>query len=75
MKNKRLPSAETVGRSSASFELMLNPRFSILIIVEAVIIFSFCAIKPVSLDGWAGTMYTMAHKMVAKRIFFMGLDL
>jgi len=41
IKNKRLPSADTVGRNSAKDVLIFGPKFSVLIIVEAVMIFSF----------------------------------
>ena len=57
IKNKILPSADTVGRSSARSELILIPKFSILIIVEALIILSFWAFNNVSVlvvvDGCA----------------------
>ncbi len=52
MKNNRFPSADTVGLNSDKDVLTLGPRFSILIIVDEVIIFSFWGIKaPVSTDG------------------------
>ncbi len=75
MKNNKLPSAEIVGLNSGSSELMLMPKFSILIIVADVIIFSFCCFKaPVSLDGWAFEKCKEAERINKKNIFFMGLD-
>jgi len=51
MKNSRLPSAETVGRNSGRSELTVNPRFSIFMIVEVLIIFSvFSTSLPVSAE-------------------------
>ncbi len=54
IKNNRFPSADTVGLNSARGVLMFGPKFSILMIVDAVIIFSFWGIKSpvVSAEGW-----------------------
>jgi len=41
MKNRRFPSADTVGLNSARGVLMFGPRFSVLTMVEAVMTFSF----------------------------------
>ena len=52
MKNNRSPSADIVGLNSASGVLISGPRFSSLMMVEEVMIFSFCGIRwAVSTDG------------------------
>ncbi len=81
MKNRSVPSAETVGLNSGYFELTFGPRFSILMIVAAVIIFSFCAFKvPVvspdaSLGAWAVACCRAADKIRIGIAFFTELDL
>ena len=65
MKNRVLPSADTVGLNSARSELILIPKFSILSIVEAVIILSFWGFNKVSLEGWALALY--AHARVIRK--------
>ena len=45
MKNKRLPSADTVGRNSGYIVFTVFPKFSIFRMVPAVMIFSFCGIS------------------------------
>ncbi len=74
MKNNKLPSAEMVGRNSARSELILNPKFSILIMVEAVIMFSFCAIKvaEVSLVNWPVADSMQTNRMKTQMAFFIG---
>ena len=64
-----------VGLNSANSVLMLDPKFSILIMVEEVIIFTFCGTKPnVSLDGWADA-YCMHPDIIKKEMaFFTALD-
>jgi hypothetical protein len=77
MKNNKLPSAEMVGLSSGSSELMLTPKFSILMIVLDLMMFSFCCFRAptVSIKGWAIAQYVHADIIKEKNIFFMGLDL
>src|SRR6476620_10789218 len=74
IKNKMLPSAEIVGLSSASSELMLTPRFSILRMVSGRMILSFCSLSTtvVSMLVWAVTYCRLAAIHKRSRILFMG---
>ncbi len=72
-RHNKLPSAEMVGLSSGNSEFILIPKFSILIIVDEVMMFSFCCFKaPVSLEGWALAKCVQADAIKKKAIFFMG---
>ena len=75
MKKSISPSAETVGLSSGKSELMLIPRFSTLIMVEEVMIFSFCCFRaPVSCKGCAKEL-TNSRRAKGKMNFFKRSDL
>ena len=64
MKKRMFPSAETVGRSSGRFVLILEPRFSILMTVDSVMMFSFCGTRdPVSASGCDMAMRQIASIM------------
>lgn len=66
-----LPSAETVGLSSAKSEFTFTPKFSILRMVEAVMMLSFCGFKTmeVSKEGWAAACNMQMHKMIDLMVF------
>src|SRR5690348_2790821 len=76
MKKGRFPSAEIVGRSSARLVLMFGPRFSILMMVDALITFSFCAfsVPMVSIESWALDGCHAAKRKEYRNIFFKGSD-
>src|SRR5947207_13982709 len=63
IKNNKFPSADTVGLSSANEVLMLGPTFSIFMIVEAVMTFSFCALslEVSTAGGWAARMWVTKY--------------
>ena len=65
-----------MGRNSARGVLILDPKFSILIIVEAVMIFSFCGINPrVSPAGCAVVNNMHACRIKKVMAFFKLLDI
>src|SRR5207249_11675749 len=77
IKNKRFPSADTVGLSSAKGVLIFGPKFSVLMIVDAVIMFSFCGIRlpEVSASGWAFENCPQTVKRKNRIGLFTTLDL
>ena len=77
MKNKMLPSAETVGLSSAKSELTFTPKFSILRMVEAVMMLSFCGFKTidVSMEVWPAACNMPMHKINKRLRVFTAKDL
>ena len=77
MKKSKLPSAETVGLNSGNDVLILAPRFSTLTIVEAVMIFSFCAtsFSEVSKEGCAFKMFIEKTRRINTVSLFKGQDL
>lgn len=65
-----------VGRNSARGVLILDPKFSILIIVEEVMTFSFCGINPrVSPAGCAVVINMYACRIKKEMAFFKSLDI
>ena len=77
IKKSILPSAEIVGLNSGSCVLIFSPRFSILMIVSEVMIFSFCGFNApnVSEEGWANTCWTQVINEAIIISFFKGVDL
>jgi len=76
IKNNRFPSADTVGRNSAKAVLILAPKFSTLMIVDAVIIFSFCGMRwAVSIAGWEKENRKKGSNIKREMIFLTVLDL
>jgi hypothetical protein len=77
IKKRILPSAETVGLNSGSGVLILVPRFSILMIVSAVMIFSFWGFKAprVSLSGWPNRSGKRNDRNSMQTEFFKRMDL
>src|SRR5829696_1486198 len=66
MKKRWLPSAEIVGLSSGNSEFIFQPRFSILMMVPSLIIFSFWAISFSSVSfGGLTVVLTVAAVVVA----------
>ena len=70
------PSADTVGRSSGYSVFTFGPRFSILIIVSALITFSFCAINlpVVSFSGCEMADFIPKQRINRKMVFFKAVD-
>ena len=76
MKKRILPSAETVGLSSGYCVLIFGPRFSILMIVSALITFSFWAISgpDVSCEGCAIAAIIQINRIKKRVAFFKAVD-
>ena len=65
-----------MGRNSARGVLIFDPKFSILIIVEVVMIFSFCGINPrVSTACCADVNNMHACRIRKEMAFFKSLDI
>ena len=76
MKNRILPSADTVGLSSGYCVFTFGPRFSILITVSDLITFSFCWIKlpDVSAEGCATATIIQTERIKKRVAFFKAVD-
>jgi hypothetical protein len=76
MKKSKLPSAEIVGLSSGNVVLMLAPKFSTFTMVEALIMFSFCAINfPVESSDGCARDKRLQNKKRRIKVSFKGQDL
>ena len=62
IKNSRLPSADMVGLSSGKSELILMPRFSILTIVEAVMMLAAWGTNAIELSKAVCDTIVCAYK-------------
>jgi len=76
MKKRIFPSAETVGLSSARSLLILGPMFSILMMVSALMMFSFWAIRvpEVSFSGCAKAVLIQLKRIKKEMAFFKTVD-
>jgi hypothetical protein len=76
IKKRIFPSADTVGLSYGRSVLILGPMFSILIMVSALMIFSFWAISvpAVSFSGCAKAVFIQIKRIKKKLVFFKTVD-